>query len=155
MNNIDKSIFKYLASQRPTAYATIKGGNEAPEINGRVEFYQLGSGVIVVADIDGLPKTESNIFAFHIHEGESCDDDFSKTGGHFNPSGAPHPCHAGDMPPLFSNGGSAWQAFYTNRFKVSEIVGRVVIIHDGVDDFTSQPSGNSGNKIACGKIAQK
>jgi Cu-Zn family superoxide dismutase len=43
-------------------------------------------------------------------------------------------------------------SFLTNRFTLDEIIGRVIIIHDKPDDFTSQPSGNSGNKIACGKI---
>ena len=39
-----------------------------------------------------------------------------------------------------------------DKFKISEIIGKVIIIHDMPDDFTSQPSGNSGIKIACGKI---
>lgn len=154
MEQTDKTIFKFLSIAKPSAIAQIQGGSASPQIKGEVEFFQLPSGVIVVADIDGLPKTQNNIFAFHIHEGESCDNDFTKTGGHYNPLGVPHPQHSGDMPPLFSNNGSAWQVFFTNRFKVGEIVGRVVIIHDGVDDFTSQPSGNSGNKIACGKITK-
>ncbi len=151
-NNIDKQIFKYLTSHNASATAKIEGGSAYPQITGVVEFYQLQNGVLVVADIDNLPQTETNIFAFHIHEGGSCENDFSLTGGHYNPQGAMHPSHAGDMPPLFSNGGSAWQAFFTNRISVNEIIGKTVIIHDKVDDFTSQPSGNSGNKIACGEI---
>ena len=39
-----------------------------------------------------------------------------------------------------------------NKFKIKDILGKVVIIHDSPNDFTSQPSGNSGTKIACGKI---
>ena len=39
-----------------------------------------------------------------------------------------------------------------NKFKIRDILGKVIIIHDMPDDFTSQPSGNSGKKIACGKI---
>ena len=56
------------------------------------------------------------------------------------------------MPPLFSNRGYALQAFLTDRFTVGEILGRTVIIHDGTDDFTSQPAGNAGARIACGVI---
>lgn len=56
------------------------------------------------------------------------------------------------MPPLFSNRGYAFQAFLTDRFTVLEILGRTVIIHDGTDDFTSQPAGNAGARIACGVI---
>ncbi|NLF34637.1 MAG: superoxide dismutase family protein, partial [Clostridiales bacterium] len=40
----------------------------------------------------------------------------------------------------------------TNRFTVREVIGRSVIVHDSVDDFTTQPSGNSGAMIACGRI---
>ena len=39
-----------------------------------------------------------------------------------------------------------------NKFKIEDIIGKVIIIHDMPDDFTTQPSGNSGTKIACGKI---
>jgi len=54
--------------------------------------------------------------------------------------------------PLFSNSGYAWSSFLTNRFTVDQIIGRTVIIHSDPDDFTTQPSGNSGKKIACGEI---
>lgn len=43
-------------------------------------------------------------------------------------------------------------AVYTNRFYPEEVIGRTVIIHGGVDDFHTQPSGNSGEMIACGQI---
>ena len=56
------------------------------------------------------------------------------------------------MPPLFSNDGYALQAFLTDRFTVRDIIGRTVILHDEVDDFTSQPAGNAGERIACGVI---
>lgn len=73
-------------------------------------------------------------------------------GGHFNPGGMAHPFHAGDMPPLLSNQGYAWTAFFDRRFTIEDIIGKTVIIHTGADDFTSQPSGNSGNQLACGEI---
>ena len=153
--NINKSLFKFLAGQRPTAVAEVKGGESYPNINGIVEFYALQEGVIVVADVDNLPKTETNIFAFHIHEGSTCDDNFENTGSHYNPTDMPHPNHEGDMPPLFASNGRAWFAFYDNRFKINDIIDRVVIIHDNPDDFTTQPSGNAGNKIACGIIKKQ
>ena len=53
---------------------------------------------------------------------------------------------------MFQNNGYAYMSFLTNQFRVKDILGKVVIIHDSPDDFTSQPSGNSGKKIACGKI---
>ena len=104
--------------------------------------------------MEGLPKTKNNIFAFHIHEGETCDNNFQDTGGHYNPFEEKHPNHVGDMPPLFSNNGDAWQIFFTQRFNIKEIIGRVIVIHEDVDDFKTQPSGDSGQKIACGKIVK-
>jgi len=74
--------------------------------------------------------------------------------GHYNPDNLPHPYHSGDMPPLFGNDGTAFSVFLTNRFKIDEIIGRTVVIHAQPDDFTSQPSGNSGEKIACGIIEE-
>ena len=53
---------------------------------------------------------------------------------------------------LFGSNGLALSLFLTNRFSIDEVIGRTVIIHDRPDDFTSQPSGNSGTKIACGVI---
>jgi Cu-Zn family superoxide dismutase len=56
------------------------------------------------------------------------------------------------MPPLFAGTGRAFLAFFTDRFTVDEIIGRTVVVHAKPDDFTTQPSGNSGSKIACGQI---
>ncbi len=150
-----------LLRRLPHAVAIVKGSAEYNQINGTVKFYQARSGVLVVADILGLPVSEgicgNNIFAFHIHGGMSCtgndDDPFANAGTHYNPLSCPHPYHAGDMPPLFSAGGRAFLAFLTDRFNVNEILGKTVIIHDRPDDFTTQPSGNVGNKIACGVIS--
>ena len=71
---------------------------------------------------------------------------------HYNPQGCPHPYHAGDLPPLFGNQGYAFSAFVTDRFAVREIVEKTIIIHSKPDDFKTQPSGDSGEKMACGKI---
>lgn len=62
----------------------------------------------------------------------------------------------GDLPPLLANrGGYAMMIFYTDRFRPREILGRTLVIHDMPDDFRTQPSGNSGMKIACGLIFPK
>lgn len=62
--------------------------------------------------------------------------------------------NAGDLPPLFENNGLAVSVFLTNRFSVNQIIGKTIIIHDKPDDFTTDPSGNSGTKIACGVIVE-
>ena len=77
---------------------------------------------------------------------------FPNTGNHYNPDNVPHPEHAGDLPPLLSNNGYAWMNFYTGRLNLNDIIGRSLVIHSMADDFRTQPSGNSGDKIACGVI---
>lgn len=146
--------------QRPHAVAQIKGIPEYPCISGNVRLYQTSSGVIVYADIYGLPCSDrpcqSCVFGFHIHSGADCTGDMSdplaSAMSHYDPHGCDHPYHAGDLPPLFGNGGHALTAFLTDRFCVGKVMGKVIIIHDRPDDFTTQPSGNSGQKIACGVI---
>lgn len=144
----------------PNARATIRGGDDYPQLHGTAYFYQLRDGMLCVTEVFGLPRGETpcggRVFAYHIHSGGSCegtvDDPFSEAGSHFNPGNCPHPHHAGDMPPLFENNGYAFSAFVTNRFTVEEVIGRTVIVHDGTDDFRTQPSGDAGAKIACGII---
>ena len=140
-------------SNRLKAIACINGNGTTSSVKGTVKFFQKSNCVLVVADINCLPHTDTDFFGFHIHEGSSCSGaDFSGSKGHYNPSDTAHPRHAGDMPPLMLCGSMAHLSFVTNRFKVSDIIGRTVVIHDMPDDFTSQPSGNSGKKIACGII---
>lgn len=122
-------------------------------ISGTVKFLGQRGGVLVVAEISGLPRSETGFFAFHIHEGGDCfGEGFPNTGVHFNPCGRSHPRHAGDLPPLMSDDGRAYLAVLTKRFCVQDVIGKTVIIHSHPDDFTTQPSGNAGEKIACGVI---
>lgn len=146
----------------PHAVAVIEGSDKYAQIHGEAQFYQTRYGVLVACEVAGLPMAEeicrSPVFAFHIHEGEKCSgnqkDLFADAGTHFNPNGCVHPYHAGDLPPLFGNNGYALQIFLTDRFAVHEVIGKTIIIHANPDDFTTQPAGNSGEKIACGQIKE-
>lgn len=127
-----------------SAIACIRGQG----IRGTVKFYPQHPGVIVTAEIFGLPD---GFHGFHIHEGNSCQGSgFPQTGGHFG-EGA-HPNHAGDLPPILSCSGKAYLAVRTERFRLEDILGRTVVIHSRRDDFTTQPAGDAGEKIACGGI---
>lgn len=139
------------------AVAYLKGSPDFPELSGTVRFSQEHGRVLVVADVSGLPEGDgAGFFAFHIHEGDSCTgENFSNTKGHYNPAGAQHPGHAGDLPPLLRCRGGAYLAVRTDRFCVRDIIGRTVVIHSGSDDFHSQPAGNAGTKIACGVIRER
>lgn len=144
-------------TNRPDALCYVRGHGKMHGLTGEVRFYQRQNGVIVSADVKGLPaENESGFFGFHIHEGGSClGEGYSETGGHLNPHGKPHPQHTGDLPPLLSCAGRAHMQVLTNRFSVSDVIGRTIVIHSRADDFHSQPAGNAGDKIACGIIRQK
>lgn len=153
---------EYIISNKPTASAKIKGSNKFPMLKGIVNFYPLRDKTLVTAEIEGLPsitgECENTIYGFHIHEGNSCtgndSDPFADAKSHFNKFGCTHPSHSGDLPPIFGTPDNGWMAFLTNRFKVNEIIDKTIIIHSKPDDFHTDPSGNSGTKIACGVIKQ-
>ncbi len=130
------------------AKAIIKGGKLYPEIDGVVTFKETKNGILVTAKINGLPqskdKCSGKFFGFHIHEGTSCTgnltDEFSNAKSHLNPTNCLHPFHIGDLPPLIENNGYAYMSVLINKFKIKDILGKVIIIHDSPDDFTTQPS---------------
>lgn len=155
-----KYYINTMDEKKPDAKADIRGSKEYPDLVGTARFYQTKDGALVCAEVSGLPHNvgdcRGGVFAFHIHEGTSCsgtaEDPFADVKSHYNPNNCKHPHHAGDLPPLFENNGRAFMVILTDRFNVGDIIGRTIIIHSSPDDFTSQPAGNAGTKIACGKI---
>lgn len=149
-----------ISNENPVAAARIKGSEAYPDIRGKVYFYEVYGGTVLVAEIYGLPEEleekHGGFYGFHIHEGGSCtgdeEDAFKNAGMHFNPQNKEHPEHAGDLPPLLGAHGIAWTAVYTGRFYPEDVIGKTVVLHGGPDDFHTQPSGDSGEKIACGEI---
>lgn len=144
----------------PDAYARMNGSPKYDSIKGTVYLYGTYGGTVLIAEIYGIPedleKMTGGFFGFHIHEGGSCTgnatDPFADTGAHYNPENVEHPRHAGDLPPLMTKDGIAWMAVYTGRIYPEDVVGKTVVVHGMPDDFKTQPSGNSGEKIACGEI---
>lgn len=150
-----------------TARAVLRGGPLCPQITGVVYFYDVPGGAWVYAEVSGLPPYQPaqnnrppvGPHGFHIHEHGNCAvgdpaDPFQAAGGHWNPNNQPHGNHAGDFPVLFSNGGRAVMGFFTNKFSVSQVIGRSVIIHENPDDYRTQPAGAAGRRLACGVIMQ-
>ena len=128
-----------------------------------VEFFATPMGVVVCTDVSGLPYDKDTprtlqIYGMHIHNTGKCtsssEDAFSDAGAHFDKSGCEHPYHSGDLPSLFGNNGYAWGAVLTGRFSPEDIIGRTVIVHRDADDMKTQPSGASGERIACGIITR-
>lgn len=137
-------------SSQLEAMAVLKGEGK---LRGTVKFYSVPGGTLLAVEVSGLPDNDSGFFALHIHQGGSCaGKGFPETLGHYDPEGNAHPLHAGDLPPLLNMGGRAFLAVETDRFFVEEVVGRTAVLHGKTDDFHTQPSGNAGEKIACGVI---
>lgn len=141
----------------PEAVAHVTGSAQYPAVRGTVRFYQTVYGVVVAAEMFGLPvgSNGESVFGFHVHSGGECQgtEPFMVAAGHYDPVGRLHPYHAGDLPPLFGTvDGYAFSVFLTDRFSVNDVKGRTVILHAMPDDFTSQPAGNAGGRIACGEI---
>lgn len=159
---INSKFANILMHKSPCAMACLGGSFKFPNIHGMVRFYNAGRGkALTVFDIKGLPvereRCAERFFAIHIHEKGTCegtvDEPFSEAGAHYNPYDCPHPTHAGDLGVLFADcQGTAQSAMFFDSFSIGEIIGGSVIIHKNPDDFITQPSGNAGERIACGII---
>lgn len=129
---------------------------------GTVRFEQHGHHVMVFARVTGLKPNQEH--GFHVHDKGDCSSgDGMSAAGHFNPLGKPHghhsgsERHAGDMPNLKADANGVAEArFHMSGITVgsgaTDIVGRGLIVHANPDDYTSQPVGNAGGRLACAVI---
>jgi Cu-Zn family superoxide dismutase len=149
------------AAQEAVAQVAPTQGNT---VTGSLALSSSPQGVHITGAIQGLkPDAE---FGFHIHEKGDCSaPDGSSAGGHFNPAQAQHgnptsaTHHAGDMVNIRSNGEGVAQVDTTaagttlHGDPTTDVVGKAIVVHEGPDDYATQPSGNSGKRVACGVIA--
>ncbi|MEC8831782.1 MAG: superoxide dismutase family protein, partial [Bacteroidota bacterium] len=135
-------------------------------VNGEVVFTENEGEVIMRATFTGLDEGEH---AIHLHEKADCSSaDGKSTGGHWNPTfeqhgkwGSEDGYHKGDIGNFTATAeGTATVEFATDEWCIGcgdekkDILGKAVIVHQGTDDFTSQPSGAAGARIACTGIIQ-
>lgn len=124
-----------------------------------------GPGVTLYGNLEGLSPNGTH--AFHIHENGDCSaPDGSSAGGHFNPDGKPHGHpneanhHVGDMLSVKSDatGAGAVDALAVRATlgdgAPTDVLGKAVIVHAQGDDYTTQPTGDAGGRIACGVITK-
>jgi Cu-Zn family superoxide dismutase len=130
---------------------------------GAVEIRDTPNGVIVRARFTGLPPGDH---AFHVHAVGKCEPPFESAGPHFNPKDHKHGFaveggwHAGDLPNVTvgADGSAVVEVLATGlsvssgESKLLDADGSALIVHEGVDDYTSQPSGDAGKRIACGVV---
>ncbi|PWK17244.1 superoxide dismutase family protein [Xanthomarina spongicola] len=135
-------------------------------VSGNAVFTETEGKVTMVAVFDGLtPGTH----AIHLHEKADCSSaDGKSTGGHWNPTSEPHGkwgdakgYHKGDIGNMEADAnGNATITFSTDQWCIGcgdsnkEIIGKAIIVHQGVDDFTTQPTGDAGGRVSCGGIIE-
>jgi superoxide dismutase, Cu-Zn family len=156
-----------------TASATLR--NAAGDRIGQVFFKEKrrDGSVMVFGRAEDLPP---GFHGFHVHAVGQCVPPFTTAGGHYNPDGATHRDHAGDMPSLLINeDGEGFVAFATDRFSISELRdadGSAVIVHELADNYANIPTryrspdsppqggpdaatlstGDAGSRQACGVV---
>jgi Cu-Zn family superoxide dismutase len=134
------------------------------KVSGPTTFVRQGDKILVDARLKGLKPGRHG---FHIHENGNCGGpDASGAGGHFNPIGTAHgdPAaashHRGDLGNIVADANG--NAVLTTTLSMdglsfasagpNSIIGRALVVHADPDDMTTQPSGNSGMRLACGII---
>lgn len=151
-------------STPPTTAEAIMKPTQGNTTSGVVSFSQDGDKIVVDARIQGLSP---GLHGFHIHEKGDCSaPDAMSAGGHFNPAGTKHGApsnaehHGGDFGNLTADAaGTATLsiAIPANQITLSKsgansIIGKGLIVHADPDDYATQPTGNSGKRLACGVI---
>jgi superoxide dismutase, Cu-Zn family len=136
---------------------------EGNKVAGTVTFTEVEDGVRVHAEITGLTPGQHG---FHVHEFGDCSSaDGASAGAHFNPTNKPHAGpdaperHVGDMGNIEADAsGNAKLDYVDHDISLTNdklsIIGRSVVVHAKADDLKTQPSGDSGARVACGIIGR-
>jgi Cu-Zn family superoxide dismutase len=146
---------------------TVKFINATGKNIGTATLTETHEGVLVRTNLSRLPK---GWHAFHVHTVGKCEPkDFTTAGGHYNPENHQHGfenpagSHAGDLPNVYvdKNGKLKVEALVrgvtlaAGPHSLLDADGSALMIHEGVDDYTSDPAGNAGARIACGAIVKQ
>lgn len=151
------------AAMATQAVATLTGTSPDTVVTGTARFDAAGGKVKLTLDIT-VPSKAGKEVAVHIHEHGDCGDKGNMAHGHWNPGSNQHGKwgsgnhHAGDIGNVKLDGqGKGTLTIETDLWTLGgdamkNIVGKAVIVHSGVDDYTTQPTGNAGSRIGCGVI---
>ena len=136
--------------------------NASGEAVGTVVLHKTPQGTLLHATLHDLP---AGAHAFHVHAIGKCEAPFKSAGGHFNPGGKKHGIrnpegmHAGDMPNIHVPASGSLEIEILNALLMMDASlfdedGAAIVIHEGPDDYVTDPAGAAGPRIACGVIAK-
>jgi superoxide dismutase, Cu-Zn family len=153
-------------SKVSAAIANLSATYSDTTVNGTVRFATESDGEVKMFLDLTIPAKANQTVAVHIHEHGDCGDTAHHAGGHWNPTNAQHgkwgsnAFHAGDIGNVqLDAAGKGTMTLETSLWSIGgdaqkNILDKTIIVHGGTDDYTSQPSGNSGTRIACGVITR-
>ena len=147
------------------ASADLSGTKADTTVTGMAKFTRKGDKVELVLTLDIRKKANSSV-AVHFHEHGDCGEEGKASHGHWNPTKEDHgkwgsaKFHSGDIGNIkLDKYGKATFTVTTDRWTIggpekTNVLNKAIIIHSGVDDYTTQPTGNSGSRIGCGVIVK-
>lgn len=139
------------------------------ELVGNAVFTQNNGEVTLQVTVEGFTAAAAGAHGIHIHTTGACTPDFAAAGSHFNPTATQHGLenpsgpHAGDLPniEIDADGNGSYEAttelvtLGAGDNTLFDSDGSAVVIHANPDDMVTDPSGDSGDRIACGVIEQQ
>jgi Cu-Zn family superoxide dismutase len=152
-------------NSKSSATATLTGIKPDTTVSGMAQFTADGSKVKLKLQLT-IASMPDKVVAVHIHEKGNCGEMGQAAGGHWNPSGKMHgkwgsnSFHSGDIGNVtLDANGNGHLEMETDMWSIggdpkTNILNRSIVVHNGTDDFVSQPSGNAGGRIGCGIIRQ-
>ena len=154
-------VITFAQQAAPAARAELKNASGAAV--GEVTLRQTPHGVLVRASLENVP---AGWHGFHVHETGKCEAPFATAGGHFNPAKAKHGAenpagtHAGDMPNVYvpESGKTTVELLVPGLTlsdgptSVFDADGSAIVFHEKADDYSTDPAGNAGSRLACGVV---
>lgn len=166
LEELTESVEVEEVKEAPKTLSVMMESKSGSNATGQVVFTEENGVVKMDAKFEGLTE---GTHAIHIHEKADCSaDDGTSTGGHWNPTHERHGkwgdaegYHKGDIGNMVADAnGMAKISMETDEWCIGcddenkNIVGKAIIVHDGEDDFVSQPTGDAGGRVSCGGIIE-
>ena len=163
---VEVEVEEVVETSTPKSVEILLEPKSESAVSGVVVFTEANGEVSMTARLSGLSPGDH---AIHIHEKADCSSaDGTSSGGHWNPTSQPHGkwgaesgYHKGDIGNFTADAeGNAEVKMNTSEWCLGcgdtnkDVMGKAVIVHQGTDDFTSQPSGAAGSRISCGGIIE-